>query len=73
MWDERDCGDKRSSAADVLSSRLIVGLIMLGVAAGAGLQLFMTDTSARITPAGRDAPAPGEKPMVLDAVGARGR
>lgn len=67
MWDERECGDKRNSAADILASWIIVAVILLGMAAWSGLRLFMTDASAPIV-AGRDAPEPGEIPMVLNAV-----
>jgi uncharacterized protein HemX len=67
MWDESECGEKRSSAADVLSSWLIVGAIALGVAVGLGVQLFMPDRSASIT-ASRDAQEPGEIPTVLSAI-----
>jgi len=67
MWDDSECGDKRNSAADVLSSWIIVGAIALGVAVGLGLQLFTTERAATIT-ANRDAPAPGEIPTVLSAI-----
>jgi len=67
MWDERESGDKRSSAADILSSWIIVALILLGVVAWSGFRLFMTDASAPVV-ASRDAPEPGEIPMVLNAI-----
>jgi hypothetical protein len=67
MWDERECGDKRNSAADVMSSCVIVGVIVVGVAVGAGLQVFMVDTSAP-SMAGRVALEPGEIPTVLSAI-----
>jgi hypothetical protein len=64
MWDESECGDKRNSAADVLSSWLIVGVIALGVAVGLGVQLFMPTSIM----ASRDAVKPGEIPTVLSAI-----
>jgi hypothetical protein len=71
MWDDSECGDKRNSAADVLSSWIIVGVIALGVAVGLGLQLFTTERSTTIT-ANRDASAPGETPTVLSAIAPAG-
>ncbi len=67
MWDERESGDKRNGAADILASWIIVAAILLGMAAWSCLRLFMTDASAPIV-AGRDAPEPGGIPVVLNAV-----
>jgi len=71
MWDERECGDKRNSAADILASWIIVALILLGVAAWSGFRLFMTDASAPVV-ASRDAPEPSEVPVVLNAIAPTG-
>ncbi len=67
MWDERESGDKRNGAADILASWTIVAVILLGMVAWSALRLVMTDASAPIT-AGRDALEPGETPVVLNAV-----
>jgi hypothetical protein len=67
MWDESECGDRRSSTADVLSSWLIVGVIALGVAVGLGVQLFMPDRSVSIT-ASRDSLESSEISTVLSAI-----
>jgi hypothetical protein len=67
MWDERECGDKHNSAADIISSWVIVGVIVVGVAVGAGFQLFMMDTSAP-NMAGRVALESSEIPTVLSAI-----
>ena len=67
MWNDSECGDRRNSAADVLSSWLIVGVIALGVVVGLGLELFATDKSASIM-ASRDALEPGELPAVMSAI-----
>ena len=48
MWDERDCGDKRNSAADIRSSWVIVAAILIGMAAWSDLQMFISETSAPI-------------------------
>ena len=61
MWDERECGEKRAGAADILSSWALVAAILLGIAIWPGLQLLLTDAMEPI-PAGRDASAPSEYP-----------
>jgi hypothetical protein len=63
MWDERECGDKRNSAADLLSSWIIVAAIVSGVAVWSGLPLLMRDTSA---PNVASREVPGEIPLVLN-------
>ena len=67
MWDERESGDKRNGAADILASWTIVAVILLGMAAWSALRLFMTDASAPIV-VDRDALEPGETPGALNAV-----
>jgi len=67
MWDERESGDKRNGAADILASWTIVAVILFGMAAWSALRPFMTDASAPIV-AGRDALEPGGMPVVPNAV-----
>jgi hypothetical protein len=43
MWDERECGEKRAGAADILSSWALVAAILLAIAIWPGLQLLLTD------------------------------
>ena len=52
MWDERDCGDKRNSVADIRSSWIIIAAIILGMAAWWDLQLLLSGTPEPITVGG---------------------
>jgi len=67
MWNERECGEKRASAADIRSSWVIVAAILLGMAAWSNLQLLMTNTTAPIV-ANRETSTPDEIPLILNAI-----
>jgi hypothetical protein len=72
MWDERECGEKRAGAADILSSWALVAAILLGIALWPTLQLLLTDAMGPI-PAGRDASAPSASPVDTECQGNSGR
>ncbi len=52
MWDDRECSEKRASAADVRSSWVIVAALLLGMAAWWDFQLLLSGTSEQITVGG---------------------
>ena len=52
MWDDRECSEKRASAADIRSSWVIVAALLLGMAAGWDFQLLLSGTSEPITVGG---------------------
>lgn len=54
MWDDRECGEKRASAADIRSSWVIVAALLFGMAAWSNLQLLMTNPMAPIVAEPRD-------------------
>ena len=67
MWDNKECRERRITIADIVSSWALVAAILLGMAAWSGVELLMIDRSAPIV-AGRDASAPNETPLVLNAI-----
>jgi hypothetical protein len=54
MWDDRECSEKRASAADIRSNWVIVAALLFGMAAWSNLQLLMTNAMAPIVAEPRD-------------------
>jgi len=46
MWNERECGDRRIGSREILWSWVIVALIIISLAAWAGVEALMPDPTA---------------------------
>ena len=46
MWNERECGDRRIGSREILWSWAIVALIVISLAAWAGVEMLMPDSTA---------------------------
>ena len=48
MWNERECGDRRIGSREILWSWAIVALIVISLAAWAGVEAIVPDSAAPI-------------------------
>jgi hypothetical protein len=46
MWNERECGDRRIGGGEILWSWAIVAVIVISLAAWAGVEALMPDSTA---------------------------